>query len=273
MKQQTFGRSRPSIAWELQYRRVLEELIAKMQKDVEQEITQYYNNELVTDAASVKWVQIMKALRQKWYREFDVKARELAKWFADKTNKRTMAQIQRKLKEVGMTITPSYTAAQKQLSSEIVAENVGMIKSIPQQYLRGIQKVVSTSFIKGHDMQSITIALKPIIKKQLVEKMQNETKQIERRALHRAALIARDQTNKATQQLATANAQALGATKGRWIHVPGKYSSRKTHVEMNGKVFPLSDGLYDKDVHRNVKPGELIYCNCQFEVLMPGFDE
>lgn len=32
MKQQTFGRSRPSIAWELQYRRVLEELIAKMQK-------------------------------------------------------------------------------------------------------------------------------------------------------------------------------------------------------------------------------------------------
>ena len=100
MKQQTFGRSRPSIAWELQYRRVLEELIAKMQKDVEQEITQYYNNELVTDAASVRWVQIMKALRQKWYREFDVKARELAKWFADKTDKRTMAQIQRKLKEV-----------------------------------------------------------------------------------------------------------------------------------------------------------------------------
>lgn len=265
MKQQTFGRSRPSIAWELQYRRVLEDLIAKMQKDVEQEITQYYNNELVTDAASVKWVQIMKALRQKWYREFDVKARELAKWFADKTNKRTMAQIQRKLKEVGMTITPSYTAAQKQLISEIVAENVGMIKSLPQQYLRGIQKVTAGTFKRGGDRATLAKYLEKVLKRVV----DGENKKIR----HRAVLIARDQTNKATQQLATANAQALGATKGRWIHVPGKYSSRKTHVEMNGKVFPLSDGLFDKDVRRNVKPGELIYCNCQFEVLMPGFDE
>lgn len=261
MKQQTFGRSRPSIAWELQYRRVLEDLIAKMQKDVEQEVVQYYNNELVTDAATIKWIQIMKTLRLKWYREFDVKARELAKWFADKTNKRTMAQIQRKLKEVGMTITPSYTAAQKQLISEIVAENVGMIKSIPQQYLRGIQKVTAGAFKRGGDRATLAKYLEKVLKR------------VDDKTRHRAILIARDQTNKATQQLATANAQALGATKGRWVHVPGKYSSRKTHIAMNGKVFPLADGLYDSDVHRNVKPGELIYCNCQFEVLMPGFDE
>ena len=244
MKQQTFGRSRPSIAWELQYRRVLEELITKMQKAVEQEITQYYNNELAIDAAAVRWVQIMKALRLKWYREFDVKGRELAKW---------------------MVITPSYTTAQKQLISEIVAENVGMIQSIPQQYLRGIQKVTTGVFKRGGDRATLTKYLEKVLKC-VVDK---ENKKIR----HRAVLIARDQTNKATQQFAVANAQALGATKGRWIHVPGKYSSRKTHIEMNGKIFPLSDGLYDKDVHRNVKPGELIYCNCQFEVLMPGFDE
>jgi uncharacterized protein with gpF-like domain len=261
MKQQTFGRSRPSIAWELQYRRALEELITKMQKDVENELKRYCDNEIVADAASVRWVQIMKALRLKWYREFDAKGRELAKWFTDKTNKRTMAQIQRKLKEVGMAITPSYTAAQKQLISEIVAENVGMIKSIPQQYLRGIQKVTAGAFKRGGDRATLTKYLEKVLKR------------VDDKTRHRAILIARDQTNKATQQLVTANAQALGATKGRWIHVPGKYSSRKTHVEMNGKVFPLLDGLYDKDVHRNVKPGELIYCNCQFEVLMPGFDE
>lgn len=261
MKQKTFGRSRPSIAYELQYRKALNKLIQEMQKDVENELKRYCNNEIVADAAAVKWVQIMKALRLKWYREFDAKGRELAKWFADKTDKRTMAQIQRKLKAVGMTITPNYTDVQKQLINEIITENVSMIKSIPQQYLRGVQKVAAGAFKRGQDMATLTKYLNKVL-----IRIDDTTK-------HRAALIARDQTNKATQQLATANAQALGATKGRWIHVPGKYSSRKTHIEMNGKVFPLTDGLYDKAVHRNVKPGELIYCNCQFETLMPGFDE
>ena len=36
-----------------------------------------------------------------------------------------------------------------------------------------------------------------------------------------------------------------GATKGRWIHVPGRYSSRITHVHMDGEVFDLNVGLYD----------------------------
>lgn len=165
MKQQTFGRSRPSIAYELQYRRALEQLIQKMQKDVENELNSYYNSEFATDAASVRWVQIMKALRQKWYREFDVKGRELAKWFAAKTDKRTMAQIQRKLKEMGMAITPSYTTAQKQLISEIVAENVGMIESIPQQYLRGIQKVTTGVFKRGGDRATLTKYLEKVLKR------------------------------------------------------------------------------------------------------------
>lgn len=260
MKQKTFGRSRPSIAYELQYRKVLNKLIQEMQKDVENELKRYCDNEIVADAAAVKWIQIMKALRLKWYREFDVKARELAKWFADKTNKRTMAQIQRKLKEVGMAITPSYTAAQKQLISEIVAENVGMIESIPRQYLREIQKVTTGAFKRGGDRAMLTKYLEKVLKR-----VDDDTR-------HKAVLIARDQTNKATQQLAIANAQALGIKFAYWIHVPGKYSSRKTHIEMNGKKFNIDYGIHDSDVGREVKPGELPYCNCQMSFIVPGFE-
>lgn len=40
-KQKTFGRSRPSIANELKFRRELEALIEEMQKDVQKELDAY----------------------------------------------------------------------------------------------------------------------------------------------------------------------------------------------------------------------------------------
>lgn len=261
MKQQTFGRSRPSIAHELHYRRSLDQLIAAMQKDVDSKVRSYYRSELAADAASARWVQIMKALRLKWYREFERNGKELATWFADKTKNRTASQISRKLKDFGFTVRPEYGSTEQELIKQIVAENVGMIKSIPQQYLRDVQKVTASSFSRGQDMAALTKHLDTVL-----TRLGDNTK-------NRAALIARDQTNKATQQLAVAGAKSVGATKGRWIHIPGKYSSRRTHIAMNNKVFDLSEGLYDSEAHRNVKPGELIYCNCQFAVLMPGFDD
>lgn len=251
---QNLGRSRPSIAYELRYRRALQSLVDEMQADVKKEL-ESYQSKYAYDASS-PLITLFAKLRGKWYRRFEQMGRELAKWFADATDKRTKTQISRKLKEVGWTLSPSYTDADKKLLREIIDSNVELIKTIPQQYLQNLQGVITQAFIEGGD----------------VEKM---TKVIQRTGAvtsNRAALIARDQTNKATQQLAAMNAEAYGATKGRWIHVPGKYSSRRTHVGMDKMVFNLKDGLYDASVGRRVKPGELIYCNCQFEVLMPGFD-
>lgn len=256
----TFGRSKPSIAQELQFRRDLYNLIHEMKKETTSEIERYLGTSTTNDATPRSLQKILSQLRKKWYRLFDRRGKMLAKWLVGKTNDRTMKQIMRTLKKTGFTVEPQYTDAQKEVIQQITTESVNLIKSIPQQYLKNVQKVVSASFIRGQDMVSVTEYVKKLLPK------------IGEQAFNRAALIARDQTNKATQNTMIANAMALGATQARWIHVPGTYSSRITHKHMNGQIFNLADGLYDSDVMRSVKPGELIYCNCQMAIIMPGFE-
>ena len=83
-------------------------------------------------------------------------------------------------------------------------------------------------------------------------------------------MIAGDQVQKATQEFALNNAQAYGATKGEWIHVPGEKTSRITHIHFDGEIFDLNKGLYDDDVGEYVLPGQLIYCRCVFAAIFPG---
>ena len=68
------------------------------------------------------------------------------------------------------------------------------------------------------------------------------------------------------QGLQRANAQSLGAKTGIWVHVPGMYSSRKTHKAMDGKRFNLDEGLYDEAVGKKVLPGVLPFCRCVFRL-------
>lgn len=254
-KQKEFGRSRPSVAYELEYRRKLQEINAEMQKDIQREVLAYLEQKRAQDAFK-DWREFFKTLRLTYYRKYEEIGRILSEELVRKTDARTRAQIRRKLKEIGWTISPIMNEPDKDILREIIKNNVALIKSIPQQYIRRVQQVTMKAVAIGGDKQKLTSMIKR------VGEMSD----------NRAAMIARDQINKATQTLAVVNAQKFGATKGRWIHIPGKYSYRITHKEMNGKVFELAKGMYDKEVGKYVKPGELYACNCQFAVLLPGFD-
>ena len=74
-------------------------------------------------------------------------------------------------------------------------------------------------------------------------------------------------TNQAIQRL---NMIDLGFEQATWIHVPGEFTSRETHIKFNSDVFDLNVGLYDEDVHRNVFPGELWYCRCVMRGIIPA---
>lgn len=73
-------------------------------------------------------------------------------------------------------------------------------------------------------------------------------------------------TNQAIQRQ---NMLDLGFKSARWIHVPGEFTSRKTHKEFNGQMFDLTEGLFDTDVQRNVFPCELWYCRCVMKGIIP----
>lgn len=82
----------------------------------------------------------------------------------------------------------------------------------------------------------------------------------------RAKRVALDQSIKVSQGIQRGNAEALGITHAVWVHVPGRYSSRETHIAMDGKRFDLSEGLYDPAVGQNVTPGLLPFCRCIFRL-------
>lgn len=82
----------------------------------------------------------------------------------------------------------------------------------------------------------------------------------------RAKRVALDQSIKVSQGIQRGNAEALGITHAVWVHVPGRYSSRQTHIEMDGQRFDLSQGLYDRDVGACTTPGMLPFCRCVFRL-------
>lgn len=248
------GRAIPNVGYEVWYRREMNRLIRRMNKDVISEIENLYNDTFAKDAP-LSVAQQMKQLRAKWYKEFEKRGREAARRIATKVHNRTRKQIVDKLKETGINIQPQYTIKEKSVMAVMVLHNVKLIKSIPQKYLLSVQRIVTRAWFSGGDMQYIIDRIK--------KKIDKSYKNAERRAY----LIAKDQMNKITQQWARYDAMAYGATAGVWIHVPGEFTSRETHIHMNGQKFDLQTGLFDPDVNKNVLPADLPFCWCQNEFI------
>lgn len=137
------------------------------------------------------------------------------------------------------------------LVQSAIQENVDLITKISANDVNRISDVL----IKGLSEGKTETALK----QELAQTEGFDNKRIE--------YVVRDQSNKLNQAVQTANAKSLGVKEAIWIHVPGKYTSRKTHIAMNNKRFDIDKGLYDDDVGDYVKPAQLPYCNCIMRLI------
>ena len=270
----TFGRMHPNAGYAAQYRREIRKMIKAMREDTRREILAVYDTK-ARDAKPKRkektLADAMAILRKRWYKIFEQNSRKMSRWMAEKVMKRTRKDVMKQLKEIGLAIQPNYSNAEKVLINNVVKNGVDLIKTIPQEYLRDVQTIVNEAVVQGGERHAIWENIKekfdhPQVNRKLGESEEDAIKRAERRA----ELIAGDQVQKATQEFALNNAQAYGATKGEWIHVPGEKTSRITHMEMDGKVFDLDKGLYDEDVGEYVLPGQLIYCRCTFQAIFPG---
>lgn len=250
-----------SVGIQNEYARSIRRLIKQMEKAALKFVLEKYKlfraSEMVTNDApgdfdNRRLQQLIDAIKARFGRYIsEWEAEELdtiASKFIGKIDKQTKAGLMANLKKAGIVIDFHISALHQPLLEEMVASNVNLIKSIAPKYFDKLTNVVIDSALKGRDMASIFQHIKDL------------NKVTERRA----ELIAIDQTNKATQALNVMQTKDIGIKKGIWIHIPGEKSSRKTHIAMNGKTFDLDEGLYDEDVGRNVLPGELPYCRCDF---------
>lgn len=220
---------------------------------------------IAQDASIVDGImKVFRGLLNRWQKKFDDYADIRAKWLARRVNTNTLNQLKGAMREAGLTVKFRNTPRVNMMLDAIIAENVGLIKSIPSQFLGEVQTIVLESVKNGRDMGYIA---------QQVRKEYG----ISRR---RAIVIARDQTNKATEAVSRARAEEMGIEYGFWMHRGGGKVPRPTHIGvMNGKRFKLSEGLYDPQAERvrgggyrgrKVKPAELINCHCTYLLDLTG---
>lgn len=245
----------PNAGLRADYQRKMLKLIDAMGKEAEKEIRgiyEYRENRIAMDASPASQLSNkISQIRKKWQKKFDDAAESISLWFAKRVYLNTKRAQKSALKAAGLPdITVKFDRGNisRDMMDAIIKENVSLIKSIPSEYFQKVEGSVMRSVTSGRDIYSMT---------QELHKHFGVTKR-------RAALIARDQNDKATNNMAKARALNSGITKGVWIHIAGQKTSRETHVKMNGKVFDLKKGMYDSAVQQYIFPSQLVGCRCRF---------
>jgi SPP1 gp7 family putative phage head morphogenesis protein len=231
-------------------------LINDMHAAVEQLVTIAYRNAppVAMDASPVRAMKKqLKELVNQWQRKFDGAAPKIAEAYLKGSFKATDSAMRMALKDAGWAVQFKMTPAMQEAFQASLAENVGLIKSIPQEYLQQVEGAVMRSYTRGRDLQSLVTALKALYPK----------------AANRAHFIALDQSNKANSVVTRARQLELGIVEGVWMHSHAGKVPRPTHVAMNGKRYKIAEGMYDSAVDRFIFPGEEPGCRCTGRSVLP----
>lgn len=257
-RDRTLRPARPNAGVEALYRRRLLEEIDRMVFSVRHWLEVAYTSHppaMATDAVPADELRtVMARLSRQWLHRFDDLADWLANYFAQDAADRSTRSLESAMRRHGFTVRFSPSRRARDVIAATVNENVNLIRSIPRQYLKDVEGSVMRSVQTGRDLGQLASDL---------ERHAGVTRR-------RAALIARDQNNKATAAIARVRQMELGIERAVWMHSHAGKKPRPTHVKMDGKKFSVKDGMYDPAEGRTIHPGELINCRCSSRPVLPG---
>lgn len=169
--------------------------------------------------------------------------------FANLNRKLTIKEWKRAVKStLGIDIREDYYMGDfyAEHLEKWIRENVGLIKTIPEETLDRMQKIVYDGFTHGKTT------------KQMVKEIQ-QAYGVSRR---RAELIARDQTAKLNGRIQQAQQMDAGITEYIWYScMDGRVRNR--HRELHGKRFRWDDPpVVDERTGRRCHPGQDYQCRC-----------
>lgn len=251
------------------YRSELLKLIRAMNKDVRQSMIDIFESNSVAspetgavlvavDANPVTLVKAaVAAMSRKWISLFTNLGGNISDRMVENATQSTEAQIKSAFRREDMTIQMQMTPAMIERQEAIIAENVSLIRSIPEKYFTEIEGMVYRAVSRGGD------------RKALVDELMAKFSEREGITRRRAEFIARDQVRKATSALSSVRQQAAGITHGEWIHSGGQAKPRHSHVKAGAehRVFELSKGCYLDGMW--VMPAELPNCSCSWRPILP----
>jgi SPP1 gp7 family putative phage head morphogenesis protein len=256
---------RPSAAPTARYAADLERLIDRMIAKTEREVTKLFTgnvaieSHVTTDASISSQSRIM---MNALISEFSVMFRDAAKPVSQRmassvlTDSKTGAK--RSLMELGKeTLSLKTDVLRKGPVAEVVkatvAENVALIKSIPEQYLRKVNSAVMRSITSGNGLQDLV---------PFMEKQKGIT-------VRHARNMALDQTRKAYNGINKGRMQMAGVESFEWIHSGGSQKPRPDHVEMHGQIFRFDNPpVIDKRTGEKGIPGQAPNCRCTMRPIL-----
>lgn len=265
---------------EAKYRKALKGLIAEMTASVEYWLTAGYRKHpppvaaLVAQDASVsrrkkaaterrraEWQSkygpsgrmksILDDLVDRWLKKFEEQAPKIAETYLQAMFNASDSAFRQSLKDAGIAVEFEMTPAVKDALNASLAENVSLIKSIPEQYLQQVAGAVMRSYAAGRDLAS----------------MVQDLKKLHPQAENRAVLIARDQSNKANAVVNRARQMELGFTDAIWMHSHAGKTPRPDHVAADGKRYKIAEGCPISGEY--LQPGEAINCRCTSRPVIP----
>ncbi len=252
---QTLRQIKPNAGVRVWYSKQLYKLVDEMNNSVIYWVSANYKNSGAAMAMDVSPEMLMRSamrkLTRRWLKQFDALADKLAKKFAALSMDNMDASLNHALDAAHISIPFTMTTEMNNALQTVIGENVGLIKSIPRQYLSQVETLVMQSVARGRDLGTLTKALQ-------------ERYDITKR---RAVLIARDQNNKATFVMQSARQRSMGFKTGIWRHSHAAKKFRQSHLKADGKEFDLSKGLYIDG--KWIMPGEEINCGCGWQVVIP----
>ena len=242
---------------EAKFRAELDRMVERMQETTRRELDKLYRSpEAPTVAMDASFssmaARLVRELTRRFTALFVDRAGGLAKAWAEGISRQSAVGLGQSLKDVsgGVTLkTDVISGAIADVVKASIKQNVALIKSIPREYFLEIEGEVMRSIQTGRGMAD----LQPFL-----EKRYGLTKR-------RAALIARDQTSKATAAINRARMQGLGVKKFKWLHSMGGKEPRPLHKNvLNGNVYSFDDPpVIDERTGERGLPGVLINCRCR----------
>lgn len=134
-----------------------------------------------------------------------------------------------------------------------VNKNVSLIKSLPEEYFKQIETIVTNGIVNGERYNTIA------------KKIAETTKS---KVTGRIKTIARNEVSTLNSQLTLRRSEALGITRGIF-QTSDDERVRPCHAELDGVEFRLSRGAWSKKCQKWIIPGVTdINCRCSYSPII-----
>jgi SPP1 gp7 family putative phage head morphogenesis protein len=246
--------------------RAIDRMIREVNREVENLFVTFAGDgeSWAMDASLASQARILSnALRDKFATLFAKLATPLAQTMTQQTEKDSATKLGVSLREMSGQYTlrtDVFTDKLRDVLTATVAENVALIKRIPEKYLDNVQGSVMRSIQTGNGLAD----LQPQLDKYGVQ------------TRNWAKNVALDQTRKAYNGINAARMQALGVKKFEWVHSGGSNHPREYHRdELNGKIFSFDDLPHLDGPNQGERgiPGQAPYCRCTMRPIFEFDDE